>query len=440
MPNVYIESLGCARNQVDSEIMATRLADAGWAVIDSPDAAEVIVVNTCSFIESAADESIDTILALAELKTRGRCRWLIVAGCLPERYRDDTVKALPEVDLFLGTGAYDKVVEAVAGRMARGTCLLPDPDSIDIRSPVVRKPMAVHSAYLKVAEGCSRHCTFCIIPALRGRQKSRSMEAIVEEARLLIAGGVQEITLVAQETTAYGNDLNDSGGLAELMQTLARLDDSVWIRFLYGHPLTTKIALLDVIDRFPNLCPYFDIPIQHASDRVLRRMGRGYTADDMRTLFETIRARIPRAALRTTVLVGFPGETEADVDRLARFMERVRFDHLGVFAYSDADDLASHGLADHVAARVAQARLDRLMSLQRGLSEEILGGYFGKTLTVLVEQQDEPGLYVARSMFQAPEVDGSVLIRTDEPLEPGSFASVTIVETHEYDLIAEMAR
>ena len=440
MPNVYIESLGCARNQVDSEIMATRLAAAGWVVTDSPDAAEVIVVNTCSFIESAADESIDTILALAELKTRGGCRRLIVAGCLPERYRDDTVKALPEVDLFLGTGAYDKVVEAVAGQMTRGTCLLPDPDSIDIRSPVARKPMAGHSAYLKVAEGCSRHCTFCIIPALRGRQKSRSMEAIVEEARHLIAGGVQEITLVAQETTAYGNDLNDSGGLAELMQTLARLDDSVWIRFLYGHPLTAKNDLLDAIDRFPNLCPYFDIPIQHASDRVLRRMGRGYTADDMLTLFETIRTRIPRAVLRTTVLVGFPGETEADVDRLARFMERVRFDHLGVFAYSDADDLASHGFADHVAARVAQARLDRLMSLQRGISEEILGGYFGKTLTVLVEQQDEPGLYVARSMFQAPEVDGSVLIRTDEPLSPGTFASVTIVETHEYDLIAEMAR
>jgi len=439
MPNVYIESLGCARNQVDSEIMAARLAEAGWQVIDSPDDAEVIVVNTCSFIASATDESIDTILALAEYKTRGHCRRLVVAGCLPERYRDETAEALPEVDLFLGTGAYGRVVEAVTGQMAHGTCLLPDPDSIDVRTPITRKPMSGHSAYLKVAEGCSRHCTFCIIPALRGRQKSRAVDAIVEEARFLIAGGVKEITLVAQETTAYGLDRGDAGGLAELMQLLAQLDDSVWIRFLYGHPLTTGTRLMDTMARFPNLCPYFDVPIQHASDRVLRRMGRGYTSDDLLRLFDSIRARVPHAVLRTTVLVGFPGETDADVDRLARFMDRVRFDHLGVFAYSDADDLASHGLPDHVPARLAEDRRDRLMARQRALSEETLAAYYARTLTVLVEQQDEPGLYVARSMFQAPEVDGSVLVRSAAPLTPGTFETVTIVETQEYDLIAETA-
>ena len=439
MPNVYIESLGCARNQVDSEIMAARLAEAGWQVIDSPDQAEVIVVNTCSFIASATDESIDTILALAEYKTTGRCRRLIVAGCLPERYRSETARALPEVDLFLGTGAYDQVAEAVMGQMAHGTCLLPDPDSIDVRSSVNRKPMSGHSAYLKVAEGCSRRCTFCIIPTLRGVQKSRFLDAIVEEARYLIDGGVREITLVAQETTAYGHDLPDPKGLAELMQALAQLDESVWIRFLYGHPLTTGTDLMDTMARFPNLCPYFDLPVQHASDRMLRRMGRGYTASDLLRLFDTIRERVPRAVLRTTVLVGFPGETEADVDQLGRFMDQVRFDHLGVFAYSDADDLVSHGLSDHVAPGVAQARLDRLMAQQRVLSEEILGRYFAKTLTVLVEKQDEPGLYLARSMFQAPEVDGSILIRSARILAPGTFETVTIVETHEYDLVAELA-
>jgi ribosomal protein S12 methylthiotransferase len=440
MPNVYIESLGCARNQVDSEIMATRLADAGWVVSDTPEDAEVIVVNTCSFIERAADESIDTILALADHKTTGRCRRLIVAGCLPERYRGETATALPEVDLFLGTGAYDQVVAAVAGTPPHGTCLLPDPDGIDVRTPVGRKPLNRHWAYLKVAEGCSRHCTFCIIPALRGRQKSRALDAIVEEARHLISGGVREITLVAQETAAYGADLPGGPGLPGLMQALARLDASVWVRFLYGHPQTVDAALLETIARHPNLCPYFDIPIQHASDSILRRMGRGYTADDMLRLFDTIRSKVPQAVLRTTVLVGFPGETGADVDLLARFMERVRFDHLGVFTYSDAEDLSSHGLSGPVPPHVAQARLDRLMAQQRALSEKVLAAYFGKRLTVLVEGEDEPGLYLARSMFQAPEVDGSVLIRSAVPLVAGTFERVTVVETHEYDMIAEPVR
>jgi ribosomal protein S12 methylthiotransferase len=263
------------------------------------------------------------------------------------------------------------------------------------------------------------------------------MEAILEEARLLITHGVKEITLVAQETTAYGHDRPDEYGLADLMEALARLDDTVWFRFLYGHPMTTGTHLMDTIARYPNLCPYFDIPIQHASDRMLQRMGRQVTADGMRRLFDTIRTRVPQAVLRTTVLVGFPGETDADVDQLSRFMDQVRFDHLGVFTYSDAEDLSSHGLTDHVSPELAQARLDRLMAQQRALSEAIMSSYFGKTMTVLVEHQDEPGLVVARSMFQAPEVDGSVLIRSSAELSPGAFERVTIVETHEYDLIGK---
>ena len=437
MPHVYIETLGCARNQVDSEIMATHLAQAGWAISNDPEDAEVIVVNTCCFIEPATDESIDTILALAAFKTRGRCKRLIVSGCLPQRYRQETIEALPEVDQFLGTGAYDRILEAVTGKLVQHTCLLPDPDSIDIRTPIARSPIGVHWAYLKIAEGCSRHCTFCIIPSLRGRQKSRSMDAIVQEARFLIDAGVKEITLVAQETTAYGSDRRDAHDLAELIRALARLDDSVWIRFLYGHPETTSANLMDAIAHYPNVCPYFDIPIQHASDRMLRRMGRAYTADDMLRLFDTIRTKVPHVVLRTTVLVGFPGESEADVDLLARFMERVRFDHLGAFSYSDAEDLASHGLSDHVAVHVAEARLNRIMNQQRDLSEAILSRYFKQNLTVLIEQQDQPGLYLARSMFQAPEVDGCVLVRSDRPLAPGTFETVTVVDTQEYDLIAE---
>ncbi len=434
---VYLESLGCARNQVDSEVMLTRLAEVGWQVADDPALAEVIVVNTCSFIESAADESIDTILALAEYKAKGRCQRLIVTGCLPERYGEDTVKALAEVDLFLGTGAYDRIVAAVRGDMTPGTCVLPDPDSIDVRAPVLRKPFASHAAYLKIAEGCNRHCTFCIIPKLRGSQKSRPPETIVAEAKALIADGAKEITLVAQETTAYGLDLTPQIDLSQLMQALAALDESVWIRFLYGHPQTMTPELIETVAHFSNLCPYFDIPIQHASDRVLRRMGRRYSSDDLLRLFDQIRSTIPGAALRTTVLVGFPGERESDVQQLAALMEQVRFDHLGVFAYSDADDLPSHGLEGHVDPHVAQERLDRVMARQRVISEQILSQYNGRRMTVLVEKQDEPGLYVARSAFQAPEVDGCILVRARQELTVGTILPVRIVDTLEYDLIGE---
>ena len=435
--NVYIESLGCARNQVDSEIMVALLAQSGWCLTQAPEAAELIVVNTCGFIESAVDESIDTILALAEYKIRGKCRRLIVTGCLPERYGNQSAKALPEVDLFLGTGAYDQVVAAARGSMARGTCLFPDPDTIDIHAAMMRKPFTSHAAYLKIAEGCDRRCSFCVIPKLRGRRKSRAVDAIVAEARALIDDGAREITLVAQETTAYGGDLAAPLDLAGLLARLAKLDPTVWIRFLYGHPQTVTSRLMQTMARFDNICPYFDIPIQHAANKLLRRMGRGYTYDDLVGLFEKIRTVFPRGAIRTTVLVGFPGESEADVDQVVKLMDRVRFDHLGVFTYSDAEDLASHGLAGHVAPQVAQERLDRLMGRQRRICAQLLERYAGRRLSVMVDKAAEPGLYVARSMFQAPEVDGCVLIRSTESLSPGRILKVRIHETLDYDLIAE---
>jgi ribosomal protein S12 methylthiotransferase len=437
MPEVYLESLGCARNQVDSEVMAGRLKAAGCGLADDPADADVIVVNTCSFIQSAAEESIDTILALARYKTRGRCRKLIVAGCLPERYREASGPALPEVDVFLGTGALDQIVAAATGPLATGACLLPDPEGVDLEIPAARRLSTPYAAYLKIAEGCSRHCTYCIIPKLRGRQKSRRPATILDEARRLIGDGVREITLVAQETTAYGTDLDAPASLAQLMAELAELDPSVWIRFLYGHPQTLSTELPATIARYPNLCPYFDIPIQHAADRVLRRMGRRYTGDDLSRLFRRIRAVMPHANLRTTVLTGFPGETEADVDRLADFIQQVKFDHLGVFCYSDADDLPSHGLDGHVPPELAERRMDRLMSLQREISEEKLAAYHGTTQRVLVEKEAEPAIYVARTMFQAPEVDGCVLVHSSRPMAPGTLATVRIVETMEYDLIGE---
>lgn len=435
---IYLESLGCARNQVDSEIMQSQLQDAGCRFIDQPDQADVIIVNTCSFIESAADESIDTILALGACKKHGNCRRLIVTGCLPQRHGPESVRALPEVDLFLGTGAYGQITAAVLGDMVAGTCLLPDPDAIDVSQPILRTPFSPYSAYIKIAEGCARHCTYCIIPNLRGHQKSRPLEVIVDEAKALIAGGVKELTLVAQETTAYGSELSAGYGLAELLENLAGLDEKVWIRFLYGHPQSLHPSVLAVVAQLANLCPYFDIPIQHASDRVLQRMGRHYTAEDLLRLFDAVRTTVPDAVLRTTVLLGFPGETEKDFDQLVQFIDQIGFDHLGAFAYSDAVDLPSHHLADHIEKTVADQRVEDLMLHQMEISTRKLARYMGRTLDVLVESGPEQGLWQGRSCFQAPEVDGQVLIQVEAGAEPipGTIIPVRIIETMEYDMLA----
>jgi ribosomal protein S12 methylthiotransferase len=438
---IYLESLGCARNQVDSESMLTLLRGAGIRPTDDPSLADVIVVNTCSFIEAAADESIDAILALAELKQHGRCRRLIVTGCLPERYREKIVAALPEADLFLGTGAYEQIVAAVRGDLEPGVCLLPDPDAIDTRTPLQRQPTLSHAAYLKIAEGCSRHCTYCIIPKLRGRQKSRPQATLLEEARGLIASGVKELTLVAQDTTAYGHDLTPPGDLPRLLEALAALDPKIWVRLMYGHPESLCTSVMHTLAAHPNLCAYLDLPIQHASTPVLKRMGRHYSDTDLLRLFDTIRRIVPDIALRTTLLVGFPGETDADFEHLKRFVEQVRFDHLGVFAYSDAQDLPSHKLKNHVPPELARERVDEIMQIQQFVSAALLDRQLGWETTVLLEEspQDDE-MWIGRTCRQAPEVDGVTFIRhppAAKPLTVGTFVPVRIVETLDYDLIAE---
>lgn len=434
---IHLVSLGCARNQVDSEGMLGRLAQSGWRITEAPDDADVIVVNTCSFIESAAAESIDTILALARYKTEGACRALIVAGCLPERYGEAIGRELPEVDLFLGTGAFNRIVEAASGVLAKERCILPDPDTAPLPDPdAPRVQTLLHSAYLKIAEGCSRTCTYCIIPRLRGRQKSRPAEEIVAEARRLVAAGTRELILVAQDSTAYGRDRAGGPGLAELLERLSEIDGGIWIRVLYGHPESIDDGIIRTMAIRPNICSYFDLPIQHASDGVLRRMGRGHTRSDLFRLFDRIREIAPEASLRTTAIVGFPGETDRDFKALLSFVETVRFDHLGVFIYSDAEDLPSHRLDGHVSNATARKRHDRLMARQRDISEEKNAGYLGRTLTVLVEESPEAGLFLGRTAFQAPEVDGLVYIHgRDLPI--GRFASVTITDTLEYDLVGE---
>lgn len=437
MLNVYVVSLGCARNLVDAEIMLGRLKNAGARLIDAPQRAEVIVVNTCSFVESAADESIETILELARYKQRGRCRRMIVTGCLPERYREEILDALPEVDVFLGTGAFDRIVDAVTGIAGPRACMLPDPDTIAANeSGTARLRTPGPTAYLKIAEGCSRHCTYCIIPKLRGSQKSRPADAIIAEAGRLVQSGAKELVLVAQDTTAYGRDLARSAGLGGLLQSLVLLPGDFRIRFLYGHPESIDAEVIRTVAEQDRICSYFDIPIQHVSRSVLQRMGRRYEVDDLRRLFDRIRAAAPDAALRTTVIVGFPGESDNDFLQLAQFIEEIGFDHLGAFIYSDAEDLASHRLDAHVPPAVARKRYHTLMTRQQEFSLQRNRRHLQAVCPVLIEEALESGLYSGRTEFQAPEVDGMTYVHADR-LSIGAMVDVKIIDTLEYDLVGE---
>ena len=435
---VHLVSLGCARNQVDTETMSGSLLAAGHIITPEAEEAEVIVVNTCSFIESAVDESIDTILALSQLKETGACRRIVVAGCLPERFQKDIAASLPEVDQFLGTGAFDQIVRVVEEVRPKEKCLLPDPDSIVFSKADDKRMLShAHMAYLKIAEGCDRHCTYCIIPQLRGRQKSRPLDQIVHEARGLIETGVKELVLVAQDATAYGTDLGLEHGLADLLKNLADISSSTWLRVLYGHPESIDDETIEVMGSIPTICTYFDIPVQHASNPVLKRMGRHYATKDLYRLFHSIRKRVPGASLRTTLIVGFPGETDAEFETLLSFVEDIRFDHLGVFTYSDADDLPSHQLAGHVSAEKANERYDAVMSRQLAISEANNQRFVGTTLPVLIEEASGENLYVGRTTFQAPEVDGLTFVH-GHTLAPGSFARVRITDAYEYDLVGDV--
>ena len=435
---IHLVSLGCAKNLVDSEIMLGRLVQAGWPHTTDPREADTIIINTCSFIESATNESIDTILEMAKFKNSGVCRRLIVTGCLPERFREEIVDSLPEVDFFLGTGAFHEIEKAVKGPAEPSGCHLPDPYSQDFQDQEAPRLLSSpHMAYLKIAEGCNRHCTYCIIPKLRGKQKSRPLENIVAEARFLISNNIKELILVAQDTTAYGNDLDPPVSLDHVLKNIADISNDVWVRLLYAHPQSLGPDVIQTVAAYRNICSYFDIPIQHASNRLLKKMGRNYTSDHLFRLFDKIRSFAPHAVLRTTVMVGFPGETDKDYKALVNFVDEIRFDHLGVFVYSDSKDLPSHKLSGHIPEKVATDRCDRLMLRQSKISFENNRKHIGKTYEVLVETQVKNNLFTGRTSFQTPEVDGITYIHS-EKLPVGTFSSVRVTDVSEYDLVGEI--
>nr|NJM03968.1 30S ribosomal protein S12 methylthiotransferase RimO [Desulfobacula sp.] len=440
---VFLETLGCSRNQVDSEIMLGKLLARGHTHNPDPALAEVIIVNTCGFISTASDEAVDVLLEMAEYKKTGTCKRLIATGCLAERYKDDPdlTATLPEVDAFLGTAACDCILDAVESREVKALTLFPDPNQRAFQDmSEERKLLSQYFAYVKVSEGCNRRCTYCIIPKLRGAQRSRPLADIVRESEHLVDRGIKEIILTAENTTDYGRDLKDGTGFHQVLAGLAKAleNKDAWVRFLYTHPETLTEQVIRTVKDHKNLASYYDVPIQHASSRILKKMGRPYTLEDLYALFETIKWIDPEAALRTTLIVGFPGETEEDFKTLMKFIKDIRFDHLGVFTYSDSEDLNSHGLKDHVPPEIAEIRHDRIMEAQAKISLAINEGHMGKIFEVLVEESPEPGVYIARTLFQAPEVDGVTFIYA-EGLEMGTFVKVKITDAFEYDLAGEPA-
>ncbi|HTZ49233.1 MAG TPA: 30S ribosomal protein S12 methylthiotransferase RimO [Verrucomicrobiae bacterium] len=443
MPKVGFISLGCPKNLVDSEVMMGILSREGYELTPRADEAEILVVNTCSFIEPAQKESVDAILEMAEHKKFGSAKKLIVAGCLVERYREQILEQVPEVDAVVGTGEVERILEAVEGQVK----VLPaEPPSFlyhDLTPRIITTPK--HQAYIKIAEGCDHPCSFCIIPELRGAFRSRRFESVVREAENLAAAGTREVTLIGQDTTSYGEDLGLRDGLAQLLEKLAGIDELLWVRFLYAYPNRVTQKLLDTLAAHTRLAKYFDMPLQHASRNVLARMKRGSNGDAFLKLLERVRKTIPGVALRTSFIVGFPGESKQDFEELYQFVAEAKIDWMGVFEYSDVDNANSFSLDGKVDADTIEERRSRLMALQRKISREKLREWKGRTAMALVEgpSKDNPMIWEARLETMAPDIDGRVYLTdiqlpTGEMAEVGDAVKVKITKTDAYDLIGNV--
>jgi ribosomal protein S12 methylthiotransferase len=464
-------SLGCPKNLVDSEVMMGLLDRAGARLTSHPEEAEILVVNTCSFIDTAKQESIDTILEMARHKTTGSAKKLIVAGCLVERYRDEIRKSIPEVDAVVGTGELEAILEAAGlqapvavspfnilrgrpegdhreqqGRFRRNdwqgaTHLLPTYLYDETTPRLLTTPKS--SAYIKIAEGCDHPCSFCVIPNLRGKFRSRRFESVVAEAKQLISRGIREITLIGQDTTCYGEDLGMKDGLAQLLDALAKIPNLRWLRFLYAYPNRITNKLLDTIAKHDNICKYIDLPLQHASPAVLKRMKRGGSADIFLRTLEKVRATIPGVALRTSFIVGFPGESLRDFELLEEFIKEAKFDWLGVFNYSDEEGSVAFSLDGKIPKRTIESRKYKLMKLQQSISRRAKQNWVGRELVVLAEGESEetPLLWEGRTQFHAPEIDGKLYINdfgSLTALEPCRFYRAQITEAHDYDVVARI--
>lgn len=437
---VLFVSLGCDKNLVDSEMMLGMLEDGGYVFTDDETEAEAAVVNTCCFIGDAKEESIHTILELAGLKKSGLLKALVVTGCLAERYREEIRKEIEEVDAVLGTTAFDRIVQTldqVFAGSAQDQYDAPDRKPLTDRKRLLTT--GGHFAYLKIAEGCDKNCTYCIIPKVRGPYRSVPMESLLGEAETLAAQGVKELILVAQETTVYGVDLYGRKALPELLRKLCRIDGLVWIRLLYCYPEEIDEELIRVIKEEEKICHYLDLPIQHASDAVLRRMGRRTDQRELTQIVSHLREEIPDICLRTTLISGFPGETKQDHEELLAFVKKLRFDRLGVFPYSKEEDTAAARMPGQLGKKVKNARRDEIMALQQQIAFDKAAELEGRILPVMIEGKvADEDVYVARTYRDAPDVDGLLFCHTNRELMTGDFVQVRVTGSYEYDLMGEL--
>lgn len=450
MKKVGFVSLGCPKNLVDSEVMMGQLAEAGYEITNSADEAETVVVNTCGFIESAKQESIDAILEATAMKSEGNAKRVIVAGCLVERYRDDLMKELPEVDAFIGTSQVNDILKAADEEFdARKLTITPIGNKTstylyDEYTPR-KRATASHTAFIKIAEGCDRPCAFCSIPSMRGSFRSRRFGSIIEEARDLAKQGVKEVVLIAQDSSRYGEDLGEVDALAALIRALGEIEELDWVRVMYAYPTHISDAFLSAIAETPKAVKYLDMPLQHASRNVLKLMKRGGTRESLERLMERVRDKVPGIAIRTTFITGFPGETDEDFEELVKFVQNCEFDNVGVFTYSDEEGTAAFDLPNKVDEKVADKRRTRLMKEQAKISKRLNKAKVGNTYRVLFEglSQESDLLFQGRLEGQAEEIDGYVLINDmPEDFEPvvGSVYDVKITEAHQYDLVGEIVR
>ena len=440
MKKILFVSLGCDKNLVDSEMMLGMLAQSGYEFTDDEREADIVVINTCCFIGDAKEESINTILEMAELKKSGGIEALVVAGCLAQRYREEIQTEIPEVDAILGTTAINEVVrtldEVLCGTRKNHYKGLDEKPLTGVKRVVTT---GGHYAYLKIAEGCDKHCTYCIIPKVRGNYRSVPMENLISEARELAGKGVKEMILVAQETTIYGQDIYGRKALPELLRELCKIDGICWIRILYCYPEEIDDELIRIIRDEKKICHYLDIPIQHASDEILKRMGRKTDRKHLQETIDKLRREIPDICLRTTLITGFPGETQADHEELLEFVDRMEFDRLGVFPYSQEEDTAAALMPDQIPDEVKEERRAQLMELQQEIAFDAAQNMVGSVLTAMIEGKvADENAYVARTYKDAPNVDGFLFINTDRELMTGDFVRVKITGSYEYDLIGEL--
>lgn len=438
--NILFISLGCDKNLVDSEVMLGLLDAKGYKIVDEESEADVIVINTCCFINDAKEESVQTILEMAEYKKEGRLKALVVTGCLAQRYQQEIVDEIPEVDAVLGTTSYDKIVEAVEEALAgNGHVELADINALPLVEAKRLVTTGGHFAYLKIAEGCDKHCTYCIIPKLRGNYRSVPMERLLKDAEDLAAQGVKELILVAQETTVYGQDIYGEKSLHKLLKELCKISGIQWIRILYCYPEEIDDNMIQVIKEEPKICHYLDLPIQHASNDILKRMGRRTSKEQLVEIIEKLRREIPDIALRTTLITGFPGESEANHKELMEFVDEMEFDRLGVFTYSPEEDTPAADMPEQIEESVKEDRQADLMELQQDIAFDKAEDMVGREVLMMVEGKvADENVYVGRTYKDAPNVDGLIFVHTDAELMTGDFAKVKVTGAIEYDLIGEL--